>query len=253
VVLTDDPDFKVRIAEIGKYDKERGWLTGQPYQVGVLLSSSNAVTWTPHQTMDLTFRLYAAKFTNTTRVIDLGTVNAENVSDLMPLASVERTSSETDIKFVITDKKTGKKFEMQDNQVLNLPERISGEIQVEAHLRGSEKFSPVLYPGAQVAQGNLQESADYVSRSIPCGDDSRLKVTFEGLFPGQSGIEVYRDAADDEWTLMKQSSGEPVGDNWVEQNYEEKALSQRNIRIKLVLKGNVKDRPRVRNLRVITM
>lgn len=54
------------MAELGKYDAvHERWVTSQPYQVGVLLSSSNASTWTPHQDRDLTFRLLGARFTAT--------------------------------------------------------------------------------------------------------------------------------------------------------------------------------------------
>ncbi|MFP3030850.1 MAG: hypothetical protein ACEY3M_06775, partial [Wolbachia sp.] len=41
---------------------------------GVLLSSSNASTWTPHQNLDLTFRLLAAKFSEVSHVVDLGII-----------------------------------------------------------------------------------------------------------------------------------------------------------------------------------
>lgn len=45
VLLTDDADTAVKIAELGKYDAVNSrWVTSQPYQVGVLLSSSNAST-----------------------------------------------------------------------------------------------------------------------------------------------------------------------------------------------------------------
>lgn len=43
VVLCDDADTSLAIAELGKWDNTAGrWVTSQPYQVGVLLSSSNA-------------------------------------------------------------------------------------------------------------------------------------------------------------------------------------------------------------------
>ena len=64
VLLTDDGVHEVAIAELGKYDASHGWVTSQPYQVGVLLSSSNAQTWTPHQDRDLSFTLHAARFTH---------------------------------------------------------------------------------------------------------------------------------------------------------------------------------------------
>ncbi len=254
VILTDDPDYEVRIAEIGKFDGTRGWVTSQPYQVGVLLSSSNAVTWTPHQTMDLTFKLYAAKFTHTERVVDCGTVTAADVSDLMPMASVERTSSETDVRFVVTDPENEETYEILDDQVLNLDKRLTGELQVEARLTGSEKFSPVLLPGPQLALGNLQETATYVTRSISCGDDPcNLKICLEGLFSGTSGVDVYRETATaDEWQQITEFSATSAGDNWSERTYSETDLDQNNVRVKLELRGDAANRPRVRNLRVIT-
>ncbi|MGL4459789.1 MAG: hypothetical protein ACRCUB_15640, partial [Plesiomonas shigelloides] len=64
VVLCNDPDGAVAIAELGKWDSTNGrWVTQQPYQVGVLLSSSNASTWTAHQDRDMTFRLLARRYT----------------------------------------------------------------------------------------------------------------------------------------------------------------------------------------------
>lgn len=49
VVLCDDATTALYVAELGKQDPTRGYVTSQPYQVGVLLSSSNASTWTAHQ------------------------------------------------------------------------------------------------------------------------------------------------------------------------------------------------------------
>lgn len=58
VVLCDDAETALSVAELGKFDATaQQWVVSQPYQVGVLLSSSNASTWTAHQDRDLTFRL----------------------------------------------------------------------------------------------------------------------------------------------------------------------------------------------------
>lgn len=62
VILTDDSTTAVAISELGQYDPvHRKYVTKQPYQTGVLLSSSNVSTWTAHQNIDLTFRLLACK------------------------------------------------------------------------------------------------------------------------------------------------------------------------------------------------
>ncbi|MBD0392218.1 hypothetical protein IC220_07395, partial [Wolbachia endosymbiont of Pentalonia nigronervosa] len=104
VLLTDDPNTAVKIAELGKYDAVNSrWVTSQPYQVGVLLSSSNASTWTPHQNLDLTFRLLAAKFTENSTTINLGKITANNTSDLIALANVEKVSFDTNAEFILTE------------------------------------------------------------------------------------------------------------------------------------------------------
>ena len=83
VLLTDDPNHAVAIAEGGKFDSvNQRWVTSQPYTVGVFLVSSNASTWTPVQEADLTFRLYGASFTSTTRTVALGDVFQAAVSGI---------------------------------------------------------------------------------------------------------------------------------------------------------------------------
>ncbi|MFP3022639.1 MAG: hypothetical protein ACEY3K_06930, partial [Wolbachia sp.] len=115
VLLTDDADTAVKIAELGKYDTVNSrWVTSQPYQVGVLLSSSNASTWTPHQNLDLTFRLLAAKFSEVSHIIDLGKVTANNVSDLIILTNVEKVAFDTNVEFILTDEE-GKENFLSDN------------------------------------------------------------------------------------------------------------------------------------------
>lgn len=81
VLLTDDAVHAVALAELGKYDATAGqFVTSQPYTIGTLLKSSNATTWTPVQEADLTFRMYGASFTSTTRTVDFGQLRAGTVT-----------------------------------------------------------------------------------------------------------------------------------------------------------------------------
>jgi hypothetical protein len=83
VLLTDDATHAVGLAELGKFDSAAGqFVTSQPYTIGTMLKSSNASTWTPVQESDLTFRMYGALFTTTTRTIDLGQLRGAAVSSL---------------------------------------------------------------------------------------------------------------------------------------------------------------------------
>jgi hypothetical protein len=81
VLLTDDPVHAVGLAELGKLDAAANqFVTSQPYTIGTLLKSSNASTWTPVQESDLTFRMYGAQFTSTTRTVNLGQLRAGTVT-----------------------------------------------------------------------------------------------------------------------------------------------------------------------------
>ncbi len=256
VVLTDDAEHELAIAELGKFDPNNGWVVSQPYQVGVLLSSSNASSWTPHQNMDMAFRLYAAKFNETTRVVPLGEVNADNISDWLPLAVVERPGSETDLRFRFKlAEQSGPYYTSQEWEPLNLSENLTGQLAIEAVLTGSDTLSPVLYPGVQAALGQVQQTADYITREIACNSitnsETKLSVVFEANLPGQSSVEIFAEI-NDSWIAVPFDSGSEVGDGWESRKFVLAGIESTQLRVKLVLKGNAKDRPRVRALRILT-
>jgi hypothetical protein len=91
VILCNDADTAVAIAEMGQFDSlHQQWVAAQPYTIGVLLSSSNASTWTAHQTRDLTFRLLEAGYAEGTNTLDLGTATVtDGATDLILLALAE--------------------------------------------------------------------------------------------------------------------------------------------------------------------
>ncbi|APR98636.1 hypothetical protein [Wolbachia endosymbiont of Folsomia candida] len=253
VLLTDDSDTAVKIAELGKYDSVNSrWVTSQPYQVGVLLSSSNASTWTPHQNLDLTFRLLAAKFTENSTTINLGSVKANNTSDLIALVNVEKVAFDTNAEFILTEKQ-GEEYHLSDNLPLALRSRISGELTVKVAFKGSEERSPVLYPGLQLVLGNISESADYVTRSISAGSNTKITITYDSIIPGTADVKAYvqKNAEKKEWQLVNLTTGKPIGENWVERTHTLTNFNANETRVKLVLSGTVQYRPKVKNLRVI--
>jgi hypothetical protein len=251
VLLTDDADAAVRVAELGKYDASHGrWVTSQPYQVGVLLSSSNASTWTPHQNRDLTFRLLGARFTENTRTVDLGSVTATSVSDLITLANVERVASDTDVQFTLTEQ-DGTEHKLSDDLPIALRARVTGPLSVKVLLSGSALRSPVLYPGIQIVLGNMSETADYVTRAITAGSNSKVSITYEALMTGTADVKVYIQKADGTWQLVDLTTGKAVGDSWVERTHILSSFSATETRVKLVLSGNILYRPKVRSLRVV--
>ena len=253
VVLTDDPDTSLTIAELGKYDSRNGsWVTSQAYQIGVLLSSSNASTWTAHQTADLTFRLLGCKFSEQYMEVSLGECSVSNASDIIALANCERVSSDTDVQFTIFDSSTGTTHRLSEDFPIALQDRISGTLNAKAILTGTNIKSPVVYPGIQFAFGNILEEADYVTRSIKAGANSKITITYDAFLQGFADVKAYiKSSSSSIWVLTDLTSSHNVGNGWVERVHTVTNFNDDEVRVKLVLKGNTLYRPKVQSLKVV--
>lgn len=250
VILTDDATTSLAVCELGKYDDiHRRYVTAQAYQVGVLLSSSNASTWTAHQEMDLAFRLLACRFTETNFEVNLGTVAANQNTDLLVKSTVERVASETDVEFSLTDT-SGKTNTLSEDMPVSLREELDGNVSFKAKLKGSETHSPVLYQGVQLMLGTQAQTADYVTRAIPAGTNTTVRVVYDSYTPGNSHVKVYYQQLDSTWTLIPLTSGSPVGNGIEEHTHILENYNQSTVKIKIVLEGNVLYRPYVKNLKV---
>lgn len=254
VVLCNDPDAAVAIAELGKWDiASQSWVTSQPYQVGVLLSSSNASTWTAHQDRDMAFRLLAAQYTESVREIDLGTVTLAGATDILLLAMSDQPSSQATAEFQLTlpDAST---ISASDGQVIQSATPISGDVGVKARLHANQNASAAIYPGLQVVAGEAATTADYVTRAFDAdATGANVRIIFDAILPSGSGVAVYLSGVDagDTWSPVTQSgSAKPLGDNLFEYQYYATGVMEARLRVKLVLTGTVAARPQVSNLRV---
>ena len=251
VLLTDDGEASVKIAELSKYDAVHDrWVTSQPYQVGVLLSSSNASTWTPHQNLDLTFRLLAATFIEERTTLELGKTSIKQVSDIMALASVERVTSSTDVEFSLTTKQ-GKELRLSEDMPVQLQENLDGTITMRAHLKGSAFHSPVLYPGIQLILGTQKENAEYITRAIAGGSQAKVSITYEAELKGTAEVKAYMQLSSGEWHLVTLTERRHIGENRIERTHKAPEMDLPETRVKLVLSGNLHYRPKVRSLRVV--
>jgi hypothetical protein len=252
-VLCDDAVTACAIAELGKWDSVRSrWVTAQPYQVGVLLSSSNASTWTAHQDRDLTFQLIRANYSATTKTVVLGTVVVAGVTDLMIRANVENPSSNTGCEFQLTLPDGSTKL-VASEQPVRLESAITGNVQVSALLRGSVQESPVLHRDVQLLTGTVASSGDYVSRAIAGGTNVKAKVILEAYLPGSSSLTINAKGIDagDTWVNMSVLESVQMGDGWVELTYQSAAMTETMIHTQVILSGSVQYRPKVRNYRML--
>lgn len=255
VVMANDATTAVSIAELGKWDAVSSqWVTNQPYTVGVLLSSSNAITWTAHQDKDMAFQLLMASYTATSRTIALGTVAVTGVTDLMLMSYAEKPTAATHVDYTLTlpDLST---VTVSDGQSVRLAAAITGNVLVSATLNGDATASPVLTPGTQLAYGTVATSADYITRAIPAGSAARVKVIFEALIPSGASVAVSVKGIDggDTWAAAAYQSSSQLGEGWMEMTHELASITEASVHVKLALAGNTNARPRVRNLRVIVL
>lgn len=253
VVMCDDAVTSLAIAELGKWDNTVGrWVTSQPYQVGVLLSSSNASTWSAHQDRDLAFRILKAGFTEAQKSVALGNVPVNNATDLMLLALAERPAAGAAVEYELA-LPGGETVRVADGQPVRLASAITGNVGVTAKLAGNAQAAPVLHPGSQLVAGQVSEAADYISRAIPAGTNARVRVIFDAVIPGGAAVAVSASGVDagDTWQAVAYQSAKALGDGWQEIAHELASISEAMIRVKLALSGTSAARPRVRNLRII--
>jgi hypothetical protein len=257
VVMCDDALAALGIAELGKFDAtNQVWVTSQPYTVGVLLSSSNNSTWTPHQDKDLTFKLIAAEFSQTntmvgsvaTKEVALPDVSVTNADHLIVLAAVERPSSDTDIVFVVTVGANA--YTVREGQRFTLPATFTGLVSWKAVITGTATETPKLYKDIQLVSATRLNSGDYVSRQIKAGTGSTITVYYELFNPGLSTVTAFAEngAA---WTAIPIVLGDNLGEGWTDVKRQLTGFNQANTRIKLSLNGSATERPIVRNFRVV--
>lgn len=255
VLMCDDAVSAARIAELGKWDITNGrWVTSQPYQVGVLLSSSNASTWTPHQDRDLAFRLHRALFTANEKTVELGVVAVVNATDLLLLSIEELPSSQTRIEYLL-ELPGGLILTVSGGQPVRLGAAITGNVTVSARLLGNSLASPVLFHGTQLVVGRVAASSNYITRAIRGGANVRVKAIFEAFIPGNATVTVaYRGVdQDDAWVLVPFTASTEDDNGFFEITHELLGVTEDMIQLRLTLTGTTAERPRVKNLRFMTI
>lgn len=250
VILTNAAETAVAIAELGAWDEHgEQWVASQPYQVGVLLSSSNASTWTAHQTRDLTFSLLATDHTANTHTIALGAAALQDATDLMVQAGTVLADANSNVIFEIT-LANGAVYRAEAGQGIQLDERYTGQAQVVAHIKGGKKLAGHLLPGIQLVAGSLQPNGDYVSPAINAVGGSNLNVVVEAFLPAGSTVSVQmQNAGSDVWHSVPFTKSSPQTAGVIELAYAKDAIAADAVRLRLQLAGSNRARPRIKNMR----
>lgn len=253
VLLSDDNAWAVEIAELGERDERANKVvTSQPFQIGVLLSSSNASTWTPHQKADLRFRLHEAVFSTPIRNYALGSFDLYNADLIHAQFTADRIDEDTDVTVVVTMPDGKTQYRLKEDTIASFSEKVTGKAQVKLELTGTPAKTPVVMNGVTLVSSGVVETGEYVTRNIPVGDDADVMVTFESSVGLESSVEAFY-ATGTKWLPLPMSRQINIGDGFNERTYKLENISTETIRVKLVLKGTARDAPVVRKLRVVTI
>jgi hypothetical protein len=251
VVLTDDADHGLAMAQLGKIDQNGVIISEQPFTIGVCVSSSNASTWTVHNDIDLVFQLLACRFNPVQQTIVVGTFDAVKMSDIIVSAGVEYPEPIVDVEIVLR-RPNGQTIRTAPSQTIRLEEYWQNEtVQVEAVLRGTAEVTPFLFPDVQIIEGELQTTADYVTRDMPADDADRVTTTFDAFLPAGSTVAV-QIGVPGSYTNVSVSSATQLGDGWVEQTYTITPYTPLDARTRIVITGTPAARPEISDLRMIS-
>ena len=253
VVLCDDAETALSVAELGKFDATaQQWVVSQPYQVGVLLSSSNASTWTAHQDRDLTFRLLEASFSGASSQQELGSVSVSGATDLLLLSLSETPNADTRVKYDMA-LPGGETLTVADGQPLRLATPTTGPISVKARLAGTPTASPVLWPGTQLISGAVGLTADYATRSIPARDATKAVLVYDAVIPSGATVtpQIRKDSG--EWESLTADGTTNQGDGLVEYRFKAALSNVSETKVRLTLTGTATARPRVSNIRLMAV
>ncbi len=252
VVLTDDQAHALAIATLGDYDsiaKQR--VTAQAYDVGVLLSSSNAVTWTPHQDKDLFFRLNIARYVpDIPHEIPLGKVTLDEATDLQFLASCTAPTPAAFVEFFM-DMPDGTVVPVADLQSIQLSAPVSGEVTLRGVIHATSYVSGIAHGQTSVIAARLGGNGTYYTRAISAGANVRLRVVYDAVLPAGASVRAEYQLDSGAWLPCANATAAPSADGAVELTSVTSNLTAATLRVRLTLTGSPAARPRVRNLRVI--
>ncbi|OKP66775.1 DUF4815 domain-containing protein [Ensifer adhaerens] len=251
VVLTDDADHGLAIAQLGKLDQNATIISEQPFTIGVCASSSNASTWTVHNDIDLVFQIIGCRFNPVEQTILIGTFPATKMSDIIVAAGVEYPEPVTDIEIRLK-RPNGQVIRSAPSQTIRLDDYWQNEtVEVSAVLRGTAEVTPFLFPGLQIIEGELQPSATYLTRAVQADGANRVTATFDALLPAGASVKVEVGMPGD-YLVTSVASATQLGDGRIEQTYRRTPYAPQDARTRITLSGTPAARPELSALRMVT-
>ena len=270
VIITENSDYTMWVGTRTKpkIDKPNEVISGNPYLQGVLFSSSNASTWTPHQNSDLKFGIYTSKF-NETATIEfepIKDVSADRIVLMSTYLTPERTGCTWEMKVILDDMASSTTFDQlkwepignyQDLDVLGL----ARQVKLRATFESNRYISPLMSSSDLTFTTFLTElTGSYIGRAIDMTEApyNTIRFSYEAFLPrGTKVIPKYSDDDGKTWkTFTKSPTTTRANNEFTRYVIDEKVKSSgTNTKLQVRLDLSTENsflRPRVRRLMVTT-
>ena len=253
-ILSNSDIDSLWVAETTKTDINTNTLISKnPYMNGMLFSSSNAMTWTAHQSQDLKFNLYGAKF-ETSGQINFNEVTNVDYDRLMVMSEESIPTGCTIQWQYSTNDNDWLPIETYDDRELS---EIAESIKLRCSMTGSTTTSPAIALDSLILCGfSNEQKGVYVSKNVNIANGfNNVKVVVDMNLPtGTNAIVSFAtDVNGTEWQSLTNTSTEQISSTFKTYTFE-KQLDEtaHDYRVKLELTTvNKINRPRVQNLRSI--
>ncbi|NIK67110.1 hypothetical protein [Paenibacillus sp. BK720] len=255
VVLTGSSQYRVFVAKMSGEDLASGNIVSrQPYTVGLLFSSSNATAWTPHQDMDLKFRLYAAEFKKPSGILKFGKLPLPIAVSQLLLSTSQVVPQGSNLQWQWSS--DGANWYALNDAGVTALGTMTKDVYVRALLSGNAKSSPVIQTGA-IGAGALSYKANgtYVSKEW-FTNETFTKITVYVDFHTPSGttqtVEYSVDGAAT-WVAFPTPRVSQQSGVYTQFKYEGTVAASQKVRIRIKQSNSVNSQaetPRAKRLMV---
>jgi hypothetical protein len=254
VVLTGSSQYRAFVAKMSAKDLVSGNpVARQPYDVGVLFSSSNATAWTAHQYTDLKFRLYAAEFRQTESRVHFGAMTLAEAASQLLLSTSQVVPQGSNLQWQWSSD-GAHWYALNDTGVtaLGAPTR---HIQVRALLTGTKKSSPVVQTEAVGAVAlSYKPRGTYVTKEWFANDPfTKVTMYLDAHRPSGTAISAEFSVNGGAWQSFPEGTQVQQLGLYTQYKYEATVAASTSVRIRINQSNSESSRaetPKARRLMV---
>lgn len=251
-ILSDSNEYSMYVAELGAKDITTGiYVTSQPYSAGVLFSSSNALTWTAHQSMDLKFNIYKAEYTGEGQILFQEVTSS--VMNRLVLAAQVVDYQNVGITWYYRVSADSSWLPLNTYVDRDLSAQTT-KVQLKSVLSNNRTTSPIIAGDCVNLITFIEKTTGaYVSRMVSMSNKF-TKITVSMNINKPSGTEVkayYKTELADEWVELTSPKVVAVDDEFSQYTYSATLSGggAKTYRVKITMEtSNPLIRPRVKKL-----